>query len=98
MSRTTKDEQEILHWAARYEAHPVEKGPIKFDGEPAMLGFVFGEAPESEEFLRPLSWPQFFALFQVLGLALVYGDSDYELLKVEADEPLHQRTAKFMQA
>ncbi len=84
MRKTTNDEQEIRRWAAMRNAHPVQRSPYLEDGEPAMLGFVFGDAPVAEENLQPITWSQFFAIFHLVGLVLVYDSgSEYELLKIE---------------
>ena len=84
MSRTTNDEQEIRRWAERHNAHPVQKVLYTHDSEPAVLGFVFGEAPAADSNLQPIAWSTFFAQFHLLGLVLSYdGGSGYELLKVE---------------
>ena len=87
MQKYTNKDAEILEWAKQRNAHPVERAPFRPDGEPAQLGFVFGEAPLSEEFLQPIPWSRFLAVFHLMGLALVYGgDNDYELVKVEGDK------------
>ena len=85
MRKATNDEQEIRRWAARHSAHPIERAPFMPDGEPAQLGFVFGEEPpQAEEHLQPITWARFFAVFHLIGLVLVHdGNSGYELLKVD---------------
>lgn len=84
LRKITKDEEEIRRWAARYEAHPIERAPFRPDGEPAQLGFVFGETPVSNENLQPIAWSRFFAVFHLLGLVFAHsGDAEYELLKPE---------------
>ena len=83
-AKTTNDEGEILQWATRQNAHPVQRAPYLEDGEPAMLGFVFGDPPVARENLHPISWPRFFAVFHLVGLVLVYDSGpNYELLKIE---------------
>ena len=84
MRRTTNDEQEIRRWATQHNAHPIQRAPYLEDGEPAMLGFVFGDPPLAEANLQPIAWSRFFAVFHLVGLALVYDDSsEYQLLKIE---------------
>lgn len=84
MRKTTADEKEIRRWAAKRNAHPVERAPFMKDGEPAQLAFVFGDPPEAREHLQPISWARFFAVFKLLGLVLAYdGDGEYELLRTE---------------
>ena len=98
MRRVTNNEQEIRAWAARHDAHPVERAPFRPDGEPAQLGFVFGDAPEAAEQLRPIEWSRFFAVFHLIGLVLSHdGDSDYELMKIEGSKN-KSATEKRMQA
>lgn len=84
MRKVTNNEEEIRLWAARADARPVEREPFRPDGEPAQLGFVFGDVPESEASLRPIAWSRFFALFHLMGLILALdGDREFELLKIE---------------
>lgn len=55
-----------------------------FDSEPARLHFVFGKTAVSPKELKSISWEQFFAVFDLLGLALVYDESPrFEFLQVE---------------
>ena len=100
MRKTTNDEGEIRLWATRHNAHPVERAPFVHDGEPAFLGFVLGDVPESEESLRPIAWSQFFAMFHLMGLVLVYDnehESEFELLKFD-EKPSGPYSGKLMQA
>jgi hypothetical protein len=62
----------------------VERSQFIHDTEPAQLDFVFGDLPETAGILRPLEWSQFFAIFHLIGLVLVYDDQrDFALLKAE---------------
>lgn len=91
MRKMTADEKEIRRWAAARNAHPVEHAPYTPDGQPAQLGFVFGNPPEATDNLQPIPWERFFAVFRLIGLVLVYdGDSQYELVQVE-----HNHSARF---
>ena len=86
MRKTTTDHNEIRAWAKRRNAHPVELASLIHDGEPAKLGFVFGDPPQAREQLNPISWAQFFAMFQLMDLALAYdGGAQYELLRMDSD-------------
>lgn len=79
----TTDHEEIRRWANTVGAKPAEVSPNIFDGEPAILRFVFGSVLAGAEF-RVISWDNFFALFDAMGLALVYDESpQYQLLQVE---------------
>lgn len=86
LRKYTNNEEEILRWASRTQAHPIERSPYQPDGEPAQLGFVFGDVPEAAEHLQPLEWSRFFALFHLLGLVLAYEDGQFELLKLETPD------------
>lgn len=91
--------EEILQWAARHNAHPVERKPFMPDGEPGQLGFVFGQAPETAEHLQPIPWQRFFAIFHMLGLVLrIDGDRDYELLKLPSESSQERFEGRPMQA
>ena len=92
LRQVTDDETEIRQWAARRSAHPIERAPFTPDGEPAQLGFVFGEVPEANENLQPISWARFFAVFRLLDLVLAYdNDRDYELVKAGEGSAGEQR-------
>ena len=98
MRKLTADEKEIKRWAAARNAHPIERAPFMKDGEPAELGFVFGNPPEAQEHLQPIPWDRFFAIFRLLGLVLAYdGDGEYELLRTE-DHHFGSYEGKPMQA
>ena len=85
MGGPTTNHQEIQSWAHARNALPAEVLPRKYDGEPAMLRFVFGHLPVEAEMFEHITWENFFALFDLMGLSLVYdGESSYELLQIEA--------------
>lgn len=84
MRRTTVDLEEIRQWAVLRNAHPIERAPFIKDGEPAKLGFVFGNPPQAKENLQPITWDRFNAVFRLLGLVLAYDEGfDYELIRTE---------------
>lgn len=85
MDGPTSNHAEIWQWAARHQASPAEISPGKFDGEPSILHFLFGElrAKGTAE-LHPISWDDFFARFDLMGLTLVYDETPmFELLHKE---------------
>jgi hypothetical protein len=87
LPNVTTDETEIRQWAAKRSAHPVERAPFTPDGQPAQLGFVFGDAPIANDNLQPISWARFFAVFRLLDLVLAYDEHrDYELVKSEDED------------
>jgi hypothetical protein len=92
----TSDHEEIRLWATMTKARPAEVSPRVFDGQPAVLRFLFDKAPKDETDMHPISWESFFAMFDLMGLALVYDrNGSYELLKVE-DRPREQFDGKYV--
>ena len=88
MQKPTTDHEEIRAWAAARDAVPAERNPLKFDGQPALLMFLFGGHRDGMEEVEEISWEQFFALFDLMGLSMVYdGKNEYELLQIEAKSP-----------
>jgi hypothetical protein len=91
MRGPTTDHEEIRRWAANHHAVPVEVAIQSYDGRPARLRFTYGKPSAAQNDLRPISWDSFFAVFDLLGLALVYNDTPrYELLQIE-----HKSTRRF---
>ena len=88
MSQRTTDHEEIRQWAKARGAVPAELKPLKFDGEPAILTFLFSGKKRGMDEAAEIEWDHFFALFDLMGLALVYdGDNGYELLQIEGQSP-----------
>ena len=94
MHGPTTDHAEILRWAKYSNARPVEIHPYLFDSQPALLHFLFGDAPVDHPEFTPISWENFFAQFDAMGLALVYEinaaghtSRNHELLQVEKKSP-----------
>jgi hypothetical protein len=90
----TTDHEEIVRWAKSQKATPCQTSVYKFDGEPAVLRFLFGDVLQAEPELKPLSWDEFFALFDVMGLTFVYENDhrntptgQYQLLQIEEKSP-----------
>ena len=83
MTGPTTDHAEIRRWADRQRAAPMEIQQHVFDSEPSRLHFVFGKTTVDPRELKAISWEQFFAVFDLLGLALVYDDTQFEFLQVE---------------
>ena len=72
MHEPTTDHADIRFWAATHNAQPAEIRPLVFDGQATVLRFLFDDVPTDQAEIRPLSWDAFFALFDAMGLALVY--------------------------
>jgi hypothetical protein len=83
--KPTRDHAAIREWAKRHNAVPAEIKPLKFDSEPSILYFLIGNARSGTPEIRPISWEDFFARFDLLNLAMVWdGDEPtFELLKIE---------------
>ncbi len=96
MRGPTTDHGEILAWATRHHAVPAEVLVLKFDGQPSILRFLFGNAHRGTPDIRPIGWDDFFARFDVLGLALVYDDSpSFQILQIEAESAYQKRLEPF---
>ncbi len=85
--KPTRNHDEIRRWATRHDAVPAEVRIIKFDGEPAVLHFLLGEAREGTPELRPIDWEDFFARFDLLDLGFAYDDdsSQFAIVRIDKD-------------
>lgn len=83
----TADHREIRRWAERHDAVPAEIRLYKFDSQPSVLHFLFGPAKGGTAELRPISWEDFFARFDLMGLAMVFDETPFfEILQVEGEQ------------
>ncbi len=86
----TNEHGRIRQWAAVYGAVPVQVSSLLFDGEPAKLAFVFPQRNRvSEPEFTPISWEQFFAMFDAMELSVVFDESKpgtYEILQADGRE------------
>ena len=94
----TTDHHEIRHWAEANGAVPTEILPQIVDSVPTQIRLVLKGSAGQDATRRTITWEEFFAKFDQLGLALVYdGDSTgyNELLQIEARSPYRnpRRTA-----
>ena len=82
----TREHWRIEKWAHDQGALPAQIKPLKFDGEPAVLTFIFGKADETLPLVQPISWETFFALFDLLELSMAFDDesADFCLVKVRS--------------
>ena len=77
----TSDHRVIRAWATKHDAVPAEITPRKFDGEPAILHFLFGRAKSGLPEIVPISWENFFAQFDLMELVMVFDDTPtFEIL------------------
>ena len=89
ISRPTSNHAEIFDWAMRHAAVPAEAKLLKFDGEPSALYIMFGDARGGTPEIRPISWEDFFARFDLMELTIVFDDSPfYQLLNRRHPHPL----------
>ena len=86
----TTNQSEIRRWAKKFGAVPIERLPAGVDGEPALLDMMLKEQVPDRPNVRMISWDDFFAKFEALGLSFVYDDAccGYnELLQREGHSP-----------
>jgi hypothetical protein len=73
----THDHGEIRAWASRHEVLPTELLPHHVNGEPVLLQLTLASAMTGRLDLRVISWEDFFARFDLLGLTVVYDDDGH---------------------
>jgi len=83
--RPTRDHTKIRFWAAQHNGVPAEITGMKFDGVPNILHFLFGDERAGSLKIQPISWEDFFAHFDVLGLsvALDANSSQFQIVQVK---------------
>lgn len=81
----TQNHKIIRHWALTRDAAPAEIFPLKFDGQPAVLTFLIGEAKSGTPDIHPISWESFFAQFDLLNLSFAFDQqsTQFDLVRVE---------------
>lgn len=82
--------KEIRFWAEARSAVPVEVLPQVVDSVPTVLRLMVKAQIADHPDVRPLSWEEFFAKFDALGLTFVYDDgaTGYnEILQIEERSP-----------
>ena len=75
MMGPTHDHGEIRAWASRHEVLPTELVPLHINGEPLRLQLTLASEIVGRPDLRVISWDDFFARFDLLGLTVVYDDN-----------------------
>lgn len=73
LSKPTSDHATIFFWADSHNAVPAEVLPNENSktAEP-VLSFVFDRDDMRRESVRPISWEQFFAVFDIFELSFAY--------------------------
>lgn len=86
----TRNHKIIRQWALVHDAIPAEIMPLKFDGQPAILTFLMGEARSGTPEIHPISWESFFAQFELLELSFAfdYGSIQFDLIRVDTSPVL----------
>ena len=86
----TADHAMILDWAQRHQATPAEVRTRTFDSQPSVLRFLFNDLRSGTPDLRPISWEDFFARFDLLKLTVLLDEAPaFEF--VEMESPNHYR-------
>jgi hypothetical protein len=86
----TTDHEEIRHWAEKHKAVPTEILPQHLNHEPLVLRMMLPQMAADYQNIRVLTWEEFFAKFDLLGLSFVYdrNSSGYnELLQIDSRNP-----------
>ena len=87
----TRDHDQIQQWAERHEALPAQVRQLKFDGEPAVLTFVFGDPDVAKPDIYALTWEMFFAQFDLLQLSIAWDElsTQFSIVKAEKRSAAH---------
>jgi hypothetical protein len=90
ISGPTTDHHEIRSWADHHKIVPVELLPHFIAHEPPVLALLIAKSVRDRKDVRILAWDEFFARFDLLGLAFIY-DSEHsgynELLQRDEKSP-----------
>ena len=84
----TRDHDKIRALAEKHHAVPVEMKSSGHDGHPAMLHFLIGRDASRTSEMQPISWEEFFARFELLGLSLACADDPPRFQLVRVEKPL----------
>lgn len=80
----TSDHAQILDWAQRHQAIPAEVRTRVFDSQPSVLRFLFSDLRGGTPDLRPITWEDFFARFDLLHLSILLDEAPaFEFVEVE---------------
>jgi hypothetical protein len=86
----TTDHSEIRYWAKKHHAVPAEILPQIMNHEPMVLRMMLPQMAADRKDVRVLTWEEFFAKFDLLGLTFVYEDNNSgynELLQIDSRNP-----------
>ena len=81
----TSDHARILDWAQRHQAIPAEVRTRVFDSQPSVLRCLFNDLRSGTPDLRPISWEDFFARFDLLKLSVLLDEAPaFEFVEIES--------------
>lgn len=83
----TREHWRIQKWAHDQGAVPAQLHRRVFDGEPAILTFVFGVPPGCVPEILEISWEMFFAQFDLLELSMAFDDRSSQFSIVKVNKP-----------
>ena len=95
MSRPTKDHEEIRRWAEKHGVVPVEDLPHVVDHVPSLIRLLHARQVHPHGDQRLISWEDFFAKFDALGLMCVYDQEPggyNEILQVQGEASYGQKS------
>jgi hypothetical protein len=85
----TRNHDEIRVWAESQGIVPANIEPSRVDSEPACMSLLHKMTADETAFVNEMSWVDFFACFDELGLAIVYDDATVfnEILQIDDLNP-----------
>lgn len=87
----TSDHAKILDWAQRHRAVPAEVHTRVFDSQPTVLRFLFNDLRGGTPDLRPITWEDFFARFDLLQLSILLDEAPaFEFVEMQQPNAYRQ--------
>ena len=72
LSKSTSDHTDIFFWADYHQAIPAEILSEGSTGREPVLSFLFHRPSVCAERVRPISWEEFFAVFDLYEFSFIY--------------------------
>lgn len=95
LSKTTKDHDEIRHWAEARNAVPSEVASTHADGEAGILRFQFPRSQQKKDAaLKEISWEEFFEKFDENNLELLYQEKTASGRQSNFNKLIHPESEK----
>lgn len=81
----TREHWRIEKWAHEQGAIPAQIVRRSYDGEPAILTFIFGKGMAGYPEIHLITWESFFAQFDLLQLSMTFDENSpqFSIVKVE---------------